>query len=207
MPRSIRRAAHPIRTAKSAVRRAVVPKSIRKATYAARQITHPISAISYHAIERPLTAAIRGKSKIATKPPPRPVYRHDGCTINHRTAETAANCRKGIGYQPPIGRRAIPADEPWPAYGARAFTGPAVQSPTSALPVAPTPTHRAESATELRIAGWIAIVFGSIGLLFALLTTIVVPPVGIIIGLVFGGFLYVGLRLLRKAVATPPALP
>jgi hypothetical protein len=41
VPRKVRRALHPIRSAKRAVRKAVVPKSVRRVTYAASQIANP----------------------------------------------------------------------------------------------------------------------------------------------------------------------
>ena len=91
VPRSVRRAVHPVRTAKSAVRKAVVPKSVRKITYSVNQVAHPISAVKYHAIERPLTTAIRGNSRKTSSQAP--VYRHGTCPVNHRSPDTAARCR------------------------------------------------------------------------------------------------------------------
>jgi hypothetical protein len=44
IPRKVRRVLHPVRSAKRAVRKAVVPKSVRRATYAAKQIANPVSA-------------------------------------------------------------------------------------------------------------------------------------------------------------------
>jgi hypothetical protein len=92
IPRKVRRALHPIRSAKRAVRKAVVPKSVRRVTYAASQIANPISMVKYHAIERPLTTALRSGSK---KRPaaPAPVYRHDKCPVTHRSPEAAKRCR------------------------------------------------------------------------------------------------------------------
>lgn len=63
VPRSVRRAAHPIRTTKSAVRRAIVPKPVRKAMYVKGQLTHPLSSLSYHLVERPTTTSLRSGSK------------------------------------------------------------------------------------------------------------------------------------------------
>ena len=92
IPRKVRRALHPIRSAKRAVRKAVVPKSVRRATYAASQIANPVSALKYHAIERPLTTALRSGSmkRSATPAPP---YRHGNCPVKHRSAEAATRCR------------------------------------------------------------------------------------------------------------------
>jgi hypothetical protein len=82
IPRGVRRALHPVRSAKRAVRKAVVPKSVRRVTYAASQIANPVSALKYHAIERPLTTAL-----------PAPVYRHGKCAVKHRSLEAARRCR------------------------------------------------------------------------------------------------------------------
>jgi hypothetical protein len=92
IPRKVRRALHPVRSAKRVVRKAVVPKSVRRATYAASQIANPVSALKYHAIERPLTTALRSgaKKRSAT---PAPVYRHGNCPVKHRSAEAATRCR------------------------------------------------------------------------------------------------------------------
>ena len=54
VPRKVRRALHPVRSAKRVVRKAVVPKAVRRATYAASQLANPVSAVKYHGIERPL---------------------------------------------------------------------------------------------------------------------------------------------------------
>jgi hypothetical protein len=92
IPRKVRRALHPIRSAKRAVRKAVVPKSVRRVTYAASQIANPISAVKYHAIERPLTTALRSGSKKRSAAPA-PVYRHGKCPVKHRGPEAAKRCR------------------------------------------------------------------------------------------------------------------
>jgi hypothetical protein len=59
----------------------VTPKVVRKA----RRALHPIDNAVYR-VERSLNTKHRPKS---------PAYRHTGCSINHRTAEAAAKCRKG----------------------------------------------------------------------------------------------------------------
>jgi hypothetical protein len=90
IPRSVRRAAHPVRSAKRIVRKVVVPKSIRKVTYAASQVANPLSSLAYHAVERPVTTALRGGSKQKSTAP---VFRHGYCPVKHRTAEAAQRCR------------------------------------------------------------------------------------------------------------------
>ena len=90
IPRKVRRAAHPVRAAKRAVRKAVVPKSVRKVTYAAKQAANPMSAVKYHGIERPLMTALRSGSK---KSASAPVYRHGACPVKHRSYEAAMRCR------------------------------------------------------------------------------------------------------------------
>lgn len=92
VPRSVRRAAHPVRTAKRSVRRAVVPKPVRSASYWASQAKHPVKSLWYHQVERPVTTALRSGAR---RTGPAPVYRHAGCDIKHRSPETRAKCRHG----------------------------------------------------------------------------------------------------------------
>jgi hypothetical protein len=92
VPRKVRRALHPVRSAKRVVRKAVVPKTVRRATYAASQLANPVSAVKYHGIERPLASALRGgSSKQSTAPGL--VYRHGNCAVKHRSPEAANRCR------------------------------------------------------------------------------------------------------------------
>ena len=91
VPRKVRRAAHPVRAAKRAVRNAIVPKTVRQVTYTVKQVANPISALKYHAVERPLMTALRSGS--GRKLSPSPVYRHGACPVKHRTPEAAARCR------------------------------------------------------------------------------------------------------------------
>ena len=79
IPRSVRRAAHPGR----AVKRAVTPKVVKKASRA----LHPIDNAVY-SLQRSAATTIRsgGKSKA-------PVFRHGSCPVNHRSAEAAARCK------------------------------------------------------------------------------------------------------------------
>lgn len=76
VPRGVRRAMHPVRTAK----RAVTPKSVKRA----RRALHPIDNAVY-GFERSLNTKHGPKA---------PVYRHGSCTVNHRSAEAAARCRR-----------------------------------------------------------------------------------------------------------------
>jgi hypothetical protein len=79
IPRSVRRAAHPGR----AVKRAVTPKAVKKASRA----LHPIDNAMY-SVQRSAATAIRsgGKGKA-------PVFRHGNCPVNHRSPEAAARCK------------------------------------------------------------------------------------------------------------------
>jgi hypothetical protein len=79
VPRGIRRAMHPVRTAK----RAATPKSIKRA----RRALHPVSNAKY-SVERSLNTKPRKRSGGG------PVYRHGACTVNHRSPEAAAKCRR-----------------------------------------------------------------------------------------------------------------
>lgn len=85
IPRSVRKAAHPVRTAKSSATRAVTPKSV----YKAQRLLNPIDSIQY-GIERQVTTAIRSGSKQKSSAA---VYRHGSCPVKHRTPEAAAKCR------------------------------------------------------------------------------------------------------------------
>lgn len=49
VPRKVRRAAHPIRTAKRAVYKATIPRSVRRAVGTAHKVAHPISTAGYAA--------------------------------------------------------------------------------------------------------------------------------------------------------------
>ena len=91
IPRPVRRVAHPVRTGKRAVRRAVVPKPIRQATYGASQLRNPVRAAAYHGIERPLNTALQSgvRKRSGT---PAPVYRHGNCPVKHRSIEAAQRC-------------------------------------------------------------------------------------------------------------------
>lgn len=79
VPRSVRRAMHPGR----AVKRAVTPKAVKRASRA----LHPIDNAMY-SMERSAATAIRSRGKRKA-----PVFRHGNCPVHHRSAEAAAKCR------------------------------------------------------------------------------------------------------------------
>ena len=81
VPRSVRRAMHPGR----AVKRAVTPKVVKKASRA----LHPVDNAVY-SMQRSVATAIRSGGKKKSKAP---VFRHDSCHVSHRSAEAAARCR------------------------------------------------------------------------------------------------------------------
>jgi hypothetical protein len=80
IPRGVRRALHPGR----AVKRAVTPKAVKRASRA----LHPVSNAVYGA-ERSLNTKKRRRGRRA------PVYRHGNCLVKHRTQAAAENCRRG----------------------------------------------------------------------------------------------------------------
>jgi hypothetical protein len=87
VPRSVRRAAHPVRT----VKRAATPKVVKKAT---REM-HPLDNAVY-GVERSVSTSLRSGRKQSAKAPGKagaPVYRHGSCPVAHRTPEAAAKCR------------------------------------------------------------------------------------------------------------------
>jgi hypothetical protein len=83
VPRSVRRAAHPVR----AVKRAATPKVVKQA----RRALHPVDNIVYGA-EREVITSLRSGRKRRRKGRA-PVYRHGACPVAHRTPEAAAKCR------------------------------------------------------------------------------------------------------------------
>jgi hypothetical protein len=82
LPRSVRRAARPVRTAK----RAVTPKPVTKL----QRAMNPVSNVKYSA-ERSLGTSLRSGSKPKAKV--HKVYRHGNCPINHRSQQAAERCR------------------------------------------------------------------------------------------------------------------
>lgn len=79
VPRGVRRAAHPVRTVKSAV----TPRPIKQI----RRALSPVDATKY-GIERRVATSIRGGKRVKRKG-----YMHGSCQVAHRTPEAAANCR------------------------------------------------------------------------------------------------------------------
>lgn len=79
VPRSVRRAMHPGR----AVKRAVTPKVVKRASHA----MHPIDNAVY-SVQRSVATSIRSGRKRKA-----PVYRHGSCPVSHRSPEAAAKCR------------------------------------------------------------------------------------------------------------------
>ena len=77
VPRSVRRAAHPVRT----VKRAATPKVVKRA----RRAMSPLDNAAY-SVTRSLNTKPRRKSNA-------PVYRHGSCPVKHRSPEAAAKCR------------------------------------------------------------------------------------------------------------------
>jgi hypothetical protein len=83
VPRSVRRAMHPMRT----VKRAATPKAVRKARWA----VHPVDNIVYGAERQVITSLRSGRQK--RRQGRAPVHRHGSCPVAHRSAEAAAKCR------------------------------------------------------------------------------------------------------------------
>ena len=83
VPRSVRRAAHPVRT----VTRAATPKVVKTA----QRALHPVDNIVYGA-ERQVITSLRSGRKRRRKGRA-PVYRHGSCPVAHRSPEAAAMCR------------------------------------------------------------------------------------------------------------------
>ena len=77
VPRTVRRAVHPV----GAVKRAVTPAPIKKA----RRALNPINNAVY-GLERSLTTKTRSRGKA-------PAFNQGSCQINHRTPQVAAKCR------------------------------------------------------------------------------------------------------------------
>lgn len=77
VPRSVRRAMHPVRSAK----RAVTPKAIKRA----RRALHPVDNAVY-GMQRSLNTKRR-------KGTGSQVYQHGSCPVKHRTPAAVAKCR------------------------------------------------------------------------------------------------------------------
>jgi hypothetical protein len=87
VPRSVRRAMHPVRT----VKRAATPKIVSKAERA----MHPVDNAIYSAERSAVTSLRSGRKKRAKagRSGRAPAYRHGSCPVAHRTAQAAAKCR------------------------------------------------------------------------------------------------------------------
>ena len=112
VPRSVRRAANPIRTLK----RELTPKTIKSV----RRNFSPIDNALY-GVERKIFTKKRtgATSKSMT-------YSHEGCDVAHRTAEAAQNCRKGISQSAyPSSQDSQYYRSPCPTCGALFFDGQA----------------------------------------------------------------------------------
>ena len=85
VPRSVRRAAHPVHT----VKRAATPKIVKKT----RRAMHPLDNAVY-GVERSAATSLRsGRKRRGRRKGRAPVYRHGSCPVAHRTPEAAAKCR------------------------------------------------------------------------------------------------------------------
>ena len=82
VPRSVRRVMHPGR----AVKRAVTPQAVKKASRA----LHPVDNAIY-SMQRSAATAIRSGGKSGKSGAP--VFRHGNCPVRHRSTEAAAKCK------------------------------------------------------------------------------------------------------------------
>lgn len=85
IPRSVRRAAHPVR----AIKRELTPRPIKNA----RRALSPIDNAIYGVERKIFTKQRRSSSSNAL------TYSHEGCDVAHRTPEAAQKCRKGSNQQ------------------------------------------------------------------------------------------------------------
>lgn len=83
IPRSVRRAVHPVR----AVKRAVTPRPVKQVMRA----MHPIDNAIY-GVTRKLNTRHRSSSNSQT-------FEHSGCGIKHRSVDALNNCRNGQGNE------------------------------------------------------------------------------------------------------------
>jgi hypothetical protein len=85
VPRSVRRAMHPVRAAK----RAATPKVVKQA----RRALHPVDSAIYGAERQVITSLRSGRKAKARRKGRAPVFRHGNCPVAHRSPEAAARCR------------------------------------------------------------------------------------------------------------------
>ena len=83
IPRSVRRAVHPVR----AVRRAVTPRPVKRAMRA----LHPIDNAIY-GVTRKLNTHHRSSTQSQT-------FEHSGCDIKHRSVDAFNNCKNGTSNE------------------------------------------------------------------------------------------------------------
>lgn len=83
VPRSVRRATHPVR----AVKRAATPKVVKKV----RRALHSVDNIVYDAEREVITSLRSGRKR--RREGRAPVYRRGSCRVARRSAEAAAKCR------------------------------------------------------------------------------------------------------------------
>ena len=81
VPRSVRRAMHPVRT----VKRAATPKVVKQA----RRALHPFDNMVYGAERSVITSLRSGRAR---RKRPAQVYRHGNCPVAHRSLEAARRC-------------------------------------------------------------------------------------------------------------------
>ena len=83
IPRSVRRAVHPVR----AIKRELTPRPIKQA----RRALHPINNAIY-GVTRQINTRHRSSSNSQT-------FEHSGCDIKHRSVDAFNNCKNGIGHE------------------------------------------------------------------------------------------------------------
>lgn len=87
VPRSVRRAMHPVRTVKRKAINKATPRSVKRF----RRAFSPLSSAVY-GLERRLNTKQRKKTKRA------PAYQHGSCPVRHRTLEAAERCRNPLSW-------------------------------------------------------------------------------------------------------------
>lgn len=83
--RGVHQVAHPVRTA----RRAVTPRSVKQIERGVRSLAHPVEAVE-RLTEDQVVRALRA-SPVRNRGGA-PVFHHQGCSVNHRSQETADRC-------------------------------------------------------------------------------------------------------------------
>lgn len=93
VPRSVRRAAHPVR----AVRRAVTPNVVKSVSRSVSVIRNPVSAGAY-SMEKSVRKIFRKAGSTGSGGSDGSVYNHGDCSVNHRTYDAAVICGGGYDY-------------------------------------------------------------------------------------------------------------